>query len=356
MSLLHLDCKDDFIWQHLSTVPHMCRCSPYLLFLFPSLPLFLSPSLPPSFSQTIPIILRKANPEDIKTVLDHIQEENKQLEHSKLRGKVLQAHRRPPSMRRFHTTSDHYPKSIPVQLSRIHFPPQFTGPHLGVSRAGIDEPVVVDVGEEVCVGVANEEGGSDNSTDKVVSSSETEGLESVPPSLSPSSSSLGSSGSSVPQEDTPTLTRKRSLFGLHSPFTSRRSPPPRRQTISKISTRRLSEQVSRPPPTIAKTSLSVTRSTATAASAASSSSAECDSDAVVISLPPIFATRYVHIRQGNSTYIGYVFKVRKAGMCSTDFPFYCLFRIKFFPHLSFQRQCFRWEISRNWGCLATRPT
>ena len=41
-----------------------------------------------------------------------------------------------------------------------------------------------------------------------------------------------------------------------------------------------------------------------------SSETEC-LDGVVITLLPIFATRYVHIRHGNSTYIGLVFKVRK---------------------------------------------
>lgn len=201
-------------------------------------------------------------------------------------------------MRRFHSISEHFSqtmnsKPIPVQLSRVRDPPQL---YVTSKTTEIEE---VDVGEEVRVGSEDEE--SDSSSDKVAPCSDTEEVDGLPLSLSPSSS-LGSSGSSLAREETPPLGRKGSLLSRHhSPFSSRKSSP-RRQTIAKINSSRAQGK----PPAVARSTLSVARG---AAAVASSSSLESDSDLVYIDLAPIFATRYVHIRHGSSAYIGYVFKV-----------------------------------------------
>ena len=169
-----------------------------------------------------------------------------------------------------------------------------------------DEMEVIDLGEEVNVVEAEREGegkgeregeGDPNATPL----SESEGPTLLPFSSGSPSSSIGTSSSGEARGDTPATTlptrRKGTLFSSMSPFAVR-SLSPRRQTISQINTshRQL------PPP-----SGGVTKTTV--ATVASSSSLESDSDIVYIDLAPIFATRYLHIRQGNSTYIGYVFKV-----------------------------------------------
>ena len=101
-------------------------------------------------------------------------------------------------------------------------------------------------------------------------------------------SSLGSS------DDTPTLPRKGSFLGLTSMV---------RRSLSRRQTNPSPRQCPQTPPTSSRPLSSL------GGGVVSSSSVESDPDLVCVELPPVFATRYIHVRHSNTTYIGYVFKV-----------------------------------------------
>ena len=288
---------------YLSTYNVILIHSP-LSFTHTSLPL----SLPP-LSQAIPNILKKADPVEVQIVLEHIQEENKELECTIMNRRLVHAHKR--STRRFHSMSEHYPistKPIPVPLSRVVCPHSnsYVTQCEGEMEEGIEE---VDLGEEPEEEEEEEDeviggegaSGSDHSIG-VVHSSEIEAEDCIDGGHTQSpSSSLGSSSSSIAHDDTPTLIRKGSLLNLT--FLARKSSSRRQTNTSR-------QQRPQNPPTLDATAsnpvLIIARHVAVVAS---SSSLDCDSDCVYVDLPPIFATRYLHIHQNNNTYIGYVFKV-----------------------------------------------
>ena len=229
------------------------------------------------------MILKKAASADVQTVLDHIKEENRELDCALLKGRVIQAHRRPTQ--RFHSIPEHFPtstKPIPVPLSRMY-------PESFVMEGG----VACDEGGEVSEEEGCEMVESEGVELPLLEREEVDGATIFSPSPT---SSICSSSSSHAHEDTPTL---RGLF-LGLPFPGRKSLA-RRQTLPNISP----QQQPQAPPTSSRplSSLGV------AVGGASSSSLEIDPDLVCVELPPIFATRYIHVRHSNSTYIGYVFKV-----------------------------------------------
>ena len=207
-----------------------------------------------------------------------------------IRGRVIDAHRRPPSRRRFHSMSEHYPvslepSSIQPRPHSVLLPIRAEMRLGGVVRG--TELVEVDVGEE-CVG--NEEegeegeeegGGSGNygNTGGGVSSVELEEREIVFPLSSSPSSSLDSSST---HGDTPTLGRRRG--SLESLLTVQRSSP-QKQAVSQNNTPQQPLAVSK------RKGVDVVRS---------ASPPEIDEDMVYIDLAPIFATHYVHVPQGGA--------------------------------------------------------
>ena len=217
-----------------------------------------------------------------------------------MKGRLIQAHRRPTQ--RFHSIPEHFPvstKPIPVPLSQIYSDQFVGGAKAEEGEEEMGEVEEVDTGHDGMEGERGESGESGEGGEKgkereredsiELPTGEEEGVdrETI---FSPSpTSSLGSS------DDTPTLQRRGSFLGLSSMV--RRSLS-RRQTLPGSSPR----QRLQTPPTLPRplSSLGV----------ASSSSVESDPDLVCVELPPVFATRYIHVRHSNSTYIGYVFKVR----------------------------------------------
>ena len=234
------------------------------------LPNLLEPLLgllcdPNFLNEAIPVVLEKANPTDVQVILSKVEEENEQLANTLRKGRLIQAHRRPPNMRRFHSVSEHFSptvKTIPMG--------------------------VVEEREDVSAGENPYRGEELTAT--------------VPPAHPqpplPFEENVGPSPAPLRRVKTlnsPSRDRRRVSLQPHSPSLSPRLM--RRQTIG---------------------GLSSTHHKRTADNVASSHSLdmpdfsvaqELEPDMVFINLPPIFATRYVHIDSSGSTHIGYIFKV-----------------------------------------------
>ena len=230
---------------------------------------------PDFLNEAIPIILRKADLDEVQVVLDHVREENKRLAHSLLKGRVIHAHRRPPSTRRFHSMSEHYSQTlrpIPVEPSTV-------------AEGAAPASAHTDYGEEVGEVISGTSPPLLQRPPVSLVGDHTPGLPPSPPSPpSPFLSMLPS----------PVLEKKRVSLppdGHPSPRLSRR------QTIGAVG----SSHASRASTAVASSNAAATPSF--------SATQETDSDMVLINLPPIFATRYVHIDRGGSTHIGYIFKV-----------------------------------------------
>ena len=185
-------------------------------------------------------------------------------------------------------------KPIPVPLSRIY--QETPVAEEGVAEEGVAEEGVAEdeAIEEIDMGMEAEEemerDGDLGELSEVMEEADGAAILSHSPP-----SSLGSSSSSL--ADTPTLPRRVSFLGL--PFPGRKLS--RRQTIANAAPQQQ--------PQATPTSSRPVSVVGVVGGGAKPSPPE-DPDMVCVDLPPVFATRYLHIRhQNNSAYIGYVFKV-----------------------------------------------